>query len=98
MEDQELTGGKHLDSVASSDRKMSVIPGNEAHGLTGKGNLQKGLVACVRQRVGQRGRSYEGAAVLNVVQKSSYLVDPELELGTTENFIVFGQNACVETQ
>ncbi len=77
---------------------MHLIPGDEAYRLTGKGDFKKGLVAWVRQRIGQGGGSYEGTAVLDVVQKSGNFIDPEPELGTTEDFVVFRQDAGVETQ
>jgi hypothetical protein len=67
-----------------------MISGNEARRLAGKSDLEKGLVAWVRQRIGQGGGSYEGPTVFDVIQESGDSVDPEPELGATEDFIVFG--------
>ena len=74
-----------------------MISCNEAYRLTGDGHLKKWLVARVRQKVGQRRRSHDVAPVLDMVQESHNLVYSEPELGTAQDFIVFGQNTRVET-
>ena len=69
---------------------MGEIPRNEAHRLTGNGNLKEGLLARVRQRVGKRRRSYNVATVFNMLQESNNLVYVETEPGTAQDFVVFG--------
>ena len=77
---------------------MRVIACNQAYRLTSNGNLQKWLVAWVRQRVGKWRRSHNVTMVLDMVQEGNNLVYVEPEPGTTQDFVVFGQNASVEIQ
>lgn len=77
---------------------MRAISSNEARRLTGNSDLKKGLVAWVRQRIGQWGGSYEGPTVFDRIQQSGDFVDPEPELGTAKDFVVFGQDASVEAK
>ncbi len=77
---------------------MRAIAGDETGRLTRDGDLKKGLVIWIRQDIRQQGRGCDDAAALDVVQESGNLVDPKLELGTMEDFVVFGHDACVETQ
>jgi hypothetical protein len=67
-----------------------MITCNETYRLTSNGNLKKWLVARVRQKVEKWRRSHNVATVLNMVQESINLVYLEPELGTTQDFTVFG--------
>jgi len=78
--------------------KMRVIPRNEAFRPPGNGNLEKRLVARVRQQSGKRRGSHNLAAALDMVQENQNPVRLKPKLGTTQNFAVFGQNARIEAQ
>ena len=69
---------------------MRVIPCNEAYRLTSHGNLKKWLVPRVGQGVGKWRRSHNAATVLNMIHESDNLVRLEPELGTAQDFAVFG--------
>jgi hypothetical protein len=90
VEGQKIAWRKHLDSLALFGREMSVITCNEAYRPTRNGNLKKWLVAWVGQKIGKWGRSHKVATVFNMVQESNNPVYLEPELGTTQDFAVFG--------
>ena len=69
---------------------MRLIACNEAYRLTSHGNLKKWFVARVRQKVEKWRRSTNVSMVLNVVQEDNNFVYLEPELGTTQDFVVFG--------
>ena len=63
---------------------------NEAYRLTGNGYLEKGLVAGVGERAGKWGRGNNVAAVPDMVKEGDHLIGLKPELGTAQDFAVFG--------
>ena len=90
VKNQKIVWRKYLDPLAQFGRKRGVITCNEASRLTSNSNLKKRLVAWVRQRIGKWRRSHNVATVLNMVKEGKNLIDLEPELGTTQDFAVFG--------
>jgi len=90
VKNQKIVWRKYLDPLAQFGRKMGVITSNEAYRLPSNGNLKKGLVTWVRQRIGKWRRSHNVATVLNMVKEGNNLIDLKPELGTTQDFAVFG--------
>ena len=77
---------------------MHVIACDEACRPACGRDLQKWLVAHVRQGIGQWSGGHDGSTVLHVVEKGGDSVLAELELGAAQNLVVFGQDAGIEAQ
>ena len=83
VKNQKIAWRKYLDPLTQFGRKMRVITCNEAYRLPSNGNLEKGLVAWVRQRIGKWRRSHNVATVFNMIKEGDNLIYLEPKLGTT---------------